>query len=104
MQEQDIVIRMSNKLHFFMKFYRAGGRPKYAGTFKSRDERSWVTRLRVSIHKLAIEKWKVHKCTEGFCQACNSNEIEDEEHFLLKIIYMYQPSRQILSNNSRNII
>lgn len=104
LQEQDMRIRMSNKLNFFRKFYSAGERPKYVDILRFKDERSSVTRLRISSHKLAIESGRYTNIpvAERFCQACNSNEIEDEEHFLLNC-FLYKQSRQTLRNKIRNI-
>ena len=45
-----------------------------------------LSKLRISAHKLAIEGDRylnIHK-HERMCTACNSDEVEDEEHFLLK--------------------
>ena len=51
------------------------------------DKRKLLTKLRISNHDLAIEKGRhtIPKTpiTERYCNQCNSDNIEDEMHFLL---------------------
>ena len=49
-------------------------------------QRQVITKLRVSDHKLEIEKGRHNKVPkeERWCRVCDSGEIETEEHFLIK--------------------
>ena len=87
-----------------MKFYRIGNRPKYIDLLKSRNERAMITKLRVSAYKLRIEEGRynnIPKC-ERFCTVCDSDEIEDEEDFLLKCS-LYKALRQGFRSKIKNI-
>ena len=95
---------MSKKLNVFMKFYRIGNRPKYIEFLKSKNERAMITKLRISAHKLRIEGGRYissPKC-ETFCNVCDSGEIEDEKHFLLKCS-LYKALRQDVRSKIKNI-
>ena len=76
-----------------MKLYRAGIRPYYVDILKNKNERA----MRISAHKLAIDGGRYLNISkhERFCTACNSGEVEDEEHFLLNCS-LYKPLRQVL--------
>ena len=56
-----------------------------------------LSKLRISAHKLAIEGGRYLNIPkhERICTACNSGEVEDEEHFLLNYS-LYKPLRLIL--------
>ena len=68
-----------------MKLYKAGIRPYYVDILKNKNERAMLSKLRISAHKLAIEGGRYLNIPkhERICTACNSGEVEDEEHFLL---------------------
>ena len=80
-----------------MKLYRAGIRAYYVDVLKNKNERAMLSKLRISAHKLAIEGGSYLNIPkhERICTACNSCEVEDEEHFLLNC-NLYKPLRQVL--------
>ena len=97
LQEQNMRISNTKKLNILMKFYRSGTRPYYVDFLKNRAERAMLSKLRISAHKLAIEGGRYMNIPkqERICTACNSGEVEDEEHFLLSCS-LYRTSRQAL--------
>ena len=97
LQEQNMRLRNSKKLNILMKLYRAGIRPYYVDILKNKNERAMLSKLRISAHKLAIEGGRYLNIPkpERICTACNSGEVEDEEHFLLNCS-LYKPLRQVL--------
>ena len=52
----------------------------------SRNQRSWITRLRCSAHNLEIEKmhWSSVPVADRCCSVCHSGDIGDEFHFAMK--------------------
>ena len=56
-----------------------------------------LSKLRISAHKHAIEGGRYLNIPkhERICTACNSGEVEDEEHFLLNCS-LYKPLWQVL--------
>ena len=112
-------ISNSKKLNILMKFYRSGTRPYYVDFLKNRAETAMLSKLRISAHKLAIEGGRYMNIPkqERICTACNSGEVEDEEHFLLscsqrqalcskliKLNYQGLNLRIILNNNNHSIL
>ena len=65
--------------------YLAGIYPYYLDILKNKNERDMLSKLRISALKLAIEGGRYLNIPkhERICAACNSGEVEDEEHFLL---------------------
>ena len=59
-------------------------RPYYVDILKNKNETAMLSKLRFSAHKLAIEGGRYLNISkhERICTACNSGEVEDEEHFL----------------------
>ena len=72
-----------------MKLYRAGILPYYVDILKNKNERAMLSKLCISGRYLNIPKHA------QICTACNSGEVEDEEHFLLNCS-LYKPLRQVL--------
>jgi len=60
----------------------------YLDTIRNFDQRRHLTKFRISNHKLAIETGRYGKqriqANQRLCIFCNKNEIETEEHMLLK--------------------
>ena len=80
-----------------MKLYRAGIHPYYVDILKNKNARTMLSKLRISALKRAIEGGRYLNIPkhERICTACNSGEVEDEEHFLLNCS-LYKPLRQVL--------
>ena len=77
----------TNKLRFYTTFKGSFSREPYIDLVHSRNQRSFLTRLRCSAHRLEIEKLRYSRppvpATSRTCQVCLSGEIGDEKHFLL---------------------
>ena len=72
-----------NKLRSYALFKSNFSTENYLKVIKSKDQRSSLTRLRISAHNLLIEKGRrarPHKipANERFCPHCNDNSIEDD--------------------------
>ncbi len=64
---------------------------------KNLAHRRSLTKFRISSHQLEIEKGRFQKLPidDRICKQCNSNQIEDERHFLL-VCSSYAENRKIL--------
>lgn len=84
-QEQSSKIFSSEKLSFFQKLYMRKRSP-YVDILRKRSERSSISRIRLSAHKLAIESGRYNATirNERYCNACKTGAIEDETHFLFQ--------------------
>ena len=62
-----------------------------------------LSKLRITAHKLAIERGRYLNIpkNERIYTACNTGEVEDEEHFLLNCS-LYKPLRQALCSKLVN--
>jgi hypothetical protein len=78
----------ANKLRFYSTFKGSFSREPYIDLVQSRNQRSFLTRLRVSAHNLEIEKLRYSRppipASSRICRFCSSGEIGDEKHFLMK--------------------
>jgi hypothetical protein len=89
LMNQLIHIRNSEtgKLRFFSKILATFELQKYLTFNINRYVRSFLTKLRLSAHSLAIETGRYCKPTipanERFCKACK-DKVEDEHHFLIE--------------------
>ena len=76
-----------NKLRFYSTLKSSFSREPYLDLVQSRNQRSFLTRLRCSAHQLEIEKLRYSTppipASLRLCKFCNSGQIGDEEHFLL---------------------
>jgi hypothetical protein len=76
-----------NKLRFYSTLKSSFSREPYLDLVQSRNQRSFITRLRCSAHRLEIEKMRYSTppipASMRFCNFCSSGQIGDEEHFLL---------------------
>ena len=88
-------LKNSKKFNILMKLYRAGIRPYYEDILKNKNERAMLSKLRISAHKHAIDGGRYLKIPkqERICTACNSGEVEDDEHFLLNCSSVFKPSK-----------
>ena len=85
LQEQNSNICNNSKLKFFQSVYCMGDRPPYVDLLKNVCDRSALCKIRISAHPLMIERGRHLKIlsNERFCPVCKTNQIEDEQHFLL---------------------
>ena len=77
--------RDDSKLRTYSLFKTSWGYEQYLSEISSIEERTALTKLRLSNHALMIEKGR-HVRTEAsirFCPFCPT-EVEDEQHFLMK--------------------
>lgn len=75
-----------NKLRTYRLFKTDFMMENYLQAEKNPTYRSAMTRLRISAHTLRIEVGRHHniKLKNRTCPVCDTNEIEDEEHFLIR--------------------
>ena len=76
-----------NKLRFYSTFKASFSREPYFDLVNSRNQRSFLTRIRCSAHRLEIEKLRYVKpvipAASRICGFCHSGEVGDERHFLM---------------------
>ena len=77
-----------NKLRLYKKFKGSFTLEPYIELVRNRNQRSSITRMRVSAHHLANEtgRWarpKPQPLSERLCRFCSLESIDSEEHFLL---------------------
>ena len=81
--------RDHNKLRFFKTFKSSFTREKYLDDIKNRNQRCWLSRLRLGAHRLEFEmgRWNKIPPDRRFCKYCHFSgstpQIGDEQHFLL---------------------
>ena len=75
-----------NKLRTYATLKGSFTREPYIDLVQSRNQRSWLSRLRCSAHHLEIEKgrWNKTPISERICKLCDSGSIGDEFHFAMK--------------------
>ena len=82
----NISTQKTGKLLFYSKVYKKFELQPYLKLPLKRNERTNLTRIRISSHNLAIETGRYHNPPlprdQRFCFSCQT-EIEDEEHFIL---------------------
>ena len=75
-----------NKLRFYKTFKGTFSREPYLDLVHNRNQRAWLTRMRVSAHHLQIEvgRWSRPPVPpwERVCRYCNDSSIDNEGHFL----------------------
>ena len=78
----------SNKLRFYSTLKGSFSREPYIDLVQSRNQRSFLSRLRCSAHNLEIEKLRYSRppvpATSRICKFCTSCKVGDERHFLLE--------------------
>ena len=74
-----------NKLRLYASVKGSFTREPYIDLVQSRNQRSWLSRLRCSAHHLEIEqgRWTKTPVHERFCKVCNSNQVGDEFHAVM---------------------
>ena len=74
------------KLRTYYTFKPIFKKEIYLRSIINRDVRKCFTQFRISAHQLAIEKGRHRniKAHNRLCKFCQTNEVEDEYHFLIK--------------------
>ena len=76
-----------NKLRFYKHLKGTFRTEPYIENICNRSQRAWLSRYRVSAHRLRIETGRysspVTPLSDRTCQFCDSNELDSEEHFVL---------------------
>ena len=77
-----------NKLRFYKQLKGSFKIEPYIENIQNRSQRAWLSRYRVSAHKLRIETGRytrpVTPVCDRACVYCDSLECDTEEHFILK--------------------
>ena len=83
LQGQTSTISGSSKLLFFRNYFNYQRCP-YVDILMNKSERSYISKIRLSSHNLAIEKGRHLSIPidQRKCNVCNSGAIESEEHFI----------------------
>ena len=78
-------MELCSSLYFFREFKTALERSTYLNQLHNVKYRHILAKLRLSSHKLNIEIGRHNKIDrqDRKCIRCNSNDIEDEFHFVL---------------------
>ena len=76
-----------SKLRFYRTLKGSFTAEPYVSLINNRNQRNWLTRIRISAHNLKIERGRYTQPTtpilERLCNFCNSSCIDDEQHFML---------------------
>ena len=85
-QMKENAIDKQGKLRTYFSFKPKFKKELYLNVISNRVVRKSFTQFRISAHQLAIERgrYKKVKAAERICKCCQTNEVEDEIHFLLK--------------------
>ena len=99
LQNQISKIYASNKLIFFRNVHEMNSRASYVDILKCRADRSTLAKLRLSSHKLEVERGRHFGVEHNnrICKQCNSNNVENETHFLW-VCECYKHEREPLYN------
>lgn len=78
--------RDHNKLRFYKQFKGSFSVEPYLELVRNRNQRSFLTRFRVSSHRLRVEtgRWTVPKTVyeDRICLYCDSGSVDSELHFI----------------------
>ena len=92
----------NNKLDTYGLFKKVFKFEPYLSFLKDRTKLRFLTKFRISNHELRVETGRYAKPKlprdERYCQICNTNNVEDEFHFLLKCP-AYHDQRSTLFNS-----
>ena len=76
-----------NKLRFYKQLKGTFKVEPYIENICNRSQRAWLSRYRVSAHRLRIETGRysspVTPVSDRTCLFCDSNDLDDEQHFIL---------------------
>ena len=75
-----------NKLRFYKSLKSTFDIEPYVESVQNRNQRAWLSRIRISAHRLHIETGRYHQpvtpVNERVCHYCDTLSIDDEEHLL----------------------
>ena len=79
-------INSESKLHLFKNTKVTLNLSNYFTKIKSRDARSSLSKLRLGVLPLEVEKGREQNLDrlDRFCKLCNSQQVENEVHFLFE--------------------
>ena len=81
-------IQNSNKLLLYKELKSNFGYEEYLSCIVSKQNRCFLTKLRISAHSLKIETGRYARerteRIERICVFCDRNEVEDEYHFVIE--------------------
>jgi hypothetical protein len=83
-----------------------GQRPYYVNTLKNRNDRAVICKIRTSAHSLMIARgryryFNINK-NKRHCPICKTRQVEDENHFILKMQKIWTNQTQILWQSVEN--
>lgn len=97
----------NGKLRTYLKLKCNFGFENYLHILSDFNQRKSFTKFRISNHKLKIETGRYSKpitpLENRICEKCFSDEIESEEHLLLKCSFYYTSRRKLLETIKNNI-
>ena len=97
----------NGKLRTYLKLKCNFGFENYLHILSDFNQRKSFTKFRISNHKLKIETGRYSKpitpLEERICEKCLSDEIESEEHLLLKCSFYCTSRRNLLETIKNNI-
>ena len=94
----------NGKLRTYLKLKCNFGFENYLHILSDLNQRKSFTKFRISNHKLKNETGRYSKPLENrICEKCFSDEIESEEHLLLKCSFYSTSRRKLLETIKNNI-
>ena len=98
-------IENENKLHYFKYAKDTLSLSNYLNKINNRETRSLISKLRLGVLPLEIEKGRRTNLTrdQRFCKLCNSNQVENEPHFILECPALESHRAPFISELSANI-
>ena len=97
-----------NKLRFYKTLKSSFSMKPYLSLVKNRNQRAWISRIRISAHSLHIETARytrpVTPANERFCNFCNIGSLDDECHLLTCSTFLTKTNclfGRVLSINSK---
>ena len=97
-----------NKLRFYKQFKGCFKPEPYLDLVQNRNQRAWLTRLRVSAHQLHIETGRYTRpvptpVKDRICRFCSQNVVDDESHFILSCT-TFEVKRQCFFNKLATLV
>ena len=98
-------INEENKLHFFKNAKETLSISNHLTKIKSRECRSLISKLRLGVLPLEIERGRRKNVSkeQRFCKLCNSNQVENEPHFMFECPALEVNRSPFIPDLSRNV-